>query len=156
MRRIIGIVDDTMPDYHEPPLRPGWAITFTIAACPAGLALAVMAHYFLYIPWGQALGWLAVSAYLATAFAWSALEWPTRNAAVRGHNAFIVAAICVFAIATVTGESYSEFPRWGTITLVVAALLGYSVMGVCGACNFVKWLRGQIPSSSQHPSATPD
>lgn len=143
-----------MPEYHKPPLRPGWAIGFTIAACPAGLAFAVLAHYFLYIPWRQALGWWAVAAYLATAFAWSALEWPTRNAAVRGHNAFIITAVCVFAIATVTGESYSEFPRWGTIALIVAATLGYSVMGVCGAWNFVKWLRGQIAGGSKQHEAT--
>ena len=142
-----------MPDTREPPLRPHWAIVFTIAACPVGFALAVLARYFLYASWQQALGWWAVMAYLATAFPWSALEWPTRNAAVRGHNAFVITAICVFAIATVTGESYSEFPRWGTVTLIVAAILGYSVMGICGVRNFVKWLRGQIPSNSQHSSA---
>ncbi|HUG70367.1 MAG TPA: hypothetical protein VMM76_21640 [Pirellulaceae bacterium] len=84
-----------MPDYQQPPLRPHWAIVFTIAACPVGLALAVLAHYFLYASWQQALGWWAVMAYLATAFPWSALEWPTRNAAVRGHNAFVITAICI-------------------------------------------------------------
>jgi hypothetical protein len=146
-----------MPDHQQPPLRPFWAIVFTIAACPVGLILAVLAHYFLYASWQQALGWWAVMAYLATAFAWSALEWPTRNAAVRGHNAFVIIAISVFATATVTGESYSEFPRWGTITLIVAAIIGYSVMGICGVRNSVKWLRGGIPGNSQHSSAmTPD
>lgn len=140
-----------MSDDRKPPLRPHWAIVFTIAACPVGLTLAVLSHYVLYASWQQALGWWAVMAYLATAFPWSALEWSTRNAAVRGHNAFVITAICVFAIATVTGESYSEFPRWGTVTLIVAATLGYSVMGICGARNFVKWLSGQIPNGSQSP-----
>ncbi len=88
-------------------------------------------------------------AYLGTAFPWSSLEWPTKNAAIRGHNAFVIIAICVFVIATITGESYSEFPKWGTYTLIITAAIGYSVMGVCGARNFMKWLRGEINDDDQ-------
>lgn len=130
----------------KPPCEPKWAIIFSILALPVGTIGAILAHYFLYTSWIESIGWSALFVYLTLGLFWSFLDWHTRHLAIRGNNFFVVLAVIVFIIATITGEDYGPFPTWGTVVLIVGGIAGYSVLGVCGIINFLKWRKGEFPA----------
>ena len=109
--------------------------------------MVVLAHYFLYTPWSAVFTWYALIAYWMTGLSWSFLDWGTRNAAIRGHNFFVLTAFCVFVIATITGKDFSPFPRWGVVVIVTAGVLGYAVMGKMAVSNFIRWQKGEFKTN---------
>ncbi len=135
------------------PLEPKWAVIFTLAACPGGLVLVGLAHWLLYVPLPTALLWYALVAYLTISFSWSSLDWHSRRAAIKGNNAFVILAVCILVVVIIVQDEGQAFPMWATILLVAAGVLGYSVVGVCGVRNFVRWRRGTL---AQAGNAAPD
>ncbi len=117
----------------------------SLIAFPCGLAGVAAAHMLLYVPLMTAFLWYALVAYLVVAFSWAFLDWRTRNAAVRGNNAFIVFAVCLFGVLIFVQDEHEPFPTWATVLLVAAGIAGYSVMGLHGYRNFLRWRRGDLP-----------
>jgi hypothetical protein len=131
-------------DAEKPPLEARWAVVLSLIAFPGGLIAVAAAHLLFYVPLGTAFLWYAVVAYLTVAFSWSSLDRRTRNAAVRGNNAFIIFAVCLLGVLTIVQEDYEPFPTWATVLLVAAGVGGYSVMGIHGVRNFLRWRRGDF------------
>ena len=128
----------------KPPLEPKWAVIFSLIALPGGLIAVAAAHLLLFVPLTTAFLWYAVVAYLVVAFSWSSLDRRTRNAAVRGNNAFIIFAVCLLVVLIVVQDEHEAFPVWATVLLAAAGIAGYSVMGIHGLRNFLRWRRGDL------------
>ena len=137
------------PEVHrmssaKPPLEPQWAVIFSLIAFPGGLVVVAAAHVLFFVPFATAFFWYAIAAYLVVAFSWSSLEWRTRNAAVRGNNAFVIFAVCLVVVLLIVQDEHEAFPTWATVLLVAAGIAGYSVMGVQGFRNVLRWRRGDF------------
>ncbi len=137
-------------DYEKPPLEPKWAIIISLSVLVGGLVIVCVANFYLQVPLVTALLWYGAGVYTAFGFSWSFLEWRTRNAAIRGHNCFVVFAACLVGLLIIIQEDYEAFPTWGVVLLIVAVMAGYSVGFICGVRNLVKWLRGEY-SNKQPP-----
>ena len=125
-----------------PPLAPKWAIRFSLVALLGGIACVVLAHHYLLTPWHVALAWYAVVAYISLGFAWSCLEWPSRNAAVRGNNLFVLVVVGLVVAAAFTTRQGESFPTWAIVVGSIAATIGYSVGAIYGIRNFIRWRQG--------------
>ena len=129
-------------DRTKPPLTPIWAVRFSLAAVLGGLVLVFVANRWLYVPLKTAFLIYLGCAYLTVALSWASLELRTYNWAIRGHNLFIYSAFCLFLMVMLIQDSYEAFPTWATIGLFGVGGFGYSVAGICGFRNFIKWGRG--------------
>ena len=107
-----------------------------------GIACVALAHRYLLTPWHVAFAWYGVVAYITVGFAWSCLEWPSRNAAVRGNNLFVLIVVVLVVIAAFTSREGETFPAWAIVAGAIAAVVGYSVGAVYGVRNFIRWRRG--------------
>ena len=125
-----------------PPLHPKWAIRFSLLVLVGGIACVVLAHGYLLTPWHVAFASYGVVAYISLGFAWSCLEWPSRNAAVRANNLFVLVAVGLVATAAFTTRKGESFPTWAIVVGVIAAIVGYSVAAAYGVRNFIRWRRG--------------
>src|SRR4051794_11700039 len=137
--------------YGRPPLTPKHAIIISLCVLLGGIPAAFAANSFLLVPLGTAFLYCAGAAYLAVAFAWSYLDWKTRNAAIRGNNAFVFFAVCLFILLLVIQKEHEPFPKWAIGLLVAAGIAGYSVAGFCGVKNFVRWRRGEYSNVRTQP-----
>lgn len=126
------------------PLEPKSAVVISLVAITGGIPLVVAAHVLFFVPISAAFYWYAAAAYLTMGLSWSSLELHSRNAAIRGHNAFVCVALCLFLVLLVVQEDYEPFPMWATVLLVAVGIAGYSVMGICGFRNFLRWRRGDF------------
>ena len=115
-----------------------------VADAKVGLFVVAAIHMLFLVPLATALVWYAIAAYLVVGFAWSSLNWRTYAAAIRGNNVFVMLALCLFAVIADVQDDYEAFPTWATALIVVGAIAGYSVMGVCGFRNFRRWRRGDF------------
>jgi len=70
------------------------------------------AHFFLYVPFGEASLYYAGAVYLTFAVSWSYLDWKTRNAAIRGHNAFVIFTVGLLVVLLIVQKEHEPFPRW--------------------------------------------
>ena len=102
----------------------------------------VLAHLYLFTPWPNAFAWYGLVVYITLGFAWSYLEWPSRNAAVRGNNLFVLVVVALVVAATFTTRQGEPFPTWAMVAGVIAGIVGYSVAAVYGVRNFIRWRRG--------------
>lgn len=131
-------------DSTKPPLEPRWAVVLSLTAVLGGLIAVAAAYLLLFVPLVTALCYYVLVAYLFAAYSWASLDWRTRNAAVRGHNAFVIFAVCLLVVLLIVQDEHEAFPTWATVLLVAAGVAGYSVMGVQGFRNFLKWRRGDF------------
>jgi len=138
-------------DYEKPPLEPKWSIIMSLSVLIGGLVIVCLANFYFYVPLVTALLWYGVVVYITFGFSWSLLEWRTRNAAIRGHNAFVVFTVCLLGVLIIVQEDYEAFPTWGVVLLIVAGIAGYSVGVICGVRNLVKWLRGEYSNKQPPP-----
>jgi hypothetical protein len=136
-----------------PPLHPKWAVRFTLLTFPLGLLLVFLAHQYLLTAWHIAFAWYALIAYIIIAYSWSFLEWPSRNSAIRGNNFFVLTAIALVIIATITTRQGESFSMWAIAIGILAAIAGYSVAGVYAVRNFLHWRKGQYAITAD-PAAT--
>ena len=123
---------------------PKQALVISLCVLFGGIPAVIAAHFFLYVPFSTA--WLdyAGAVYLAFAISWSYLDWATRDAAIKGHNAFVVFAGCLFVVVLVTQKEHEPFPRWAIVSMIAAGVAGYSIAGYCGLRNFRRWRRGEF------------
>ncbi len=128
----------------KPPLEPKWAVILSLGAFPGGLLPVAAAHLVFLVPLATALLWYALVVYFVAAFSWSSLERRTRHAAIRGNNAFVIFTVCLLILLIIVQDEHEAFPTWATVLLVVAGVAGYSVMGIHGVRNFLRWRRGDI------------
>ena len=128
----------------KPLLEPKQAVTFSLIAFPCGLIVVAAVHLLFFVPIAVAFFWYAIVAYFVIGLSWSSLELRTRNAAVRGNNAFVVFVVCLLVVLLIVQDEYEAFPTWATVLLVAAGIAGYSVMGVYGFRNFLRWRRGDF------------
>lgn len=128
----------------KPPLEPRWAVVFSLVAILGGLIAVAAAYLWLFVPLVTALCYYLLVAYLSAAFSWASLDWRTRNAAVRGNNAFVIFTVCLLVVLLIVTDEHEAFPTWATVMLVAAGVAGYSVMGVQGFRNFLRWRRGDF------------
>lgn len=131
-------------DLGKPPLEPKWAVTISLIVLIGGLLLVAIANLYFDIPLLTALLCFAVVAYLVLGLSWSFLDWKTRNAAIRGNNAFVIVAACLFGVLIIVTDDYESFPTWAIVLLITAAVVGYSIMGICAIWNFVRWCQGKF------------
>jgi peptidoglycan/LPS O-acetylase OafA/YrhL len=134
-------------DSQKPPLEPKWAITISLITLISGPLLVAIANLYFDIPLLTALLCFLAVAYALLGLAWSFLDWKTRNAAIRGHNAFIIFAACLIMTLIIIQDDYESFPTWAIVLLIIAGIAGYSVGAVCGIRNFVRWRRGEFDKS---------
>jgi hypothetical protein len=123
---------------------PKQALAISLCVLFGGIPAVLAAHFFLYVPFSMALLYYAGAVYVAFAVSWSYLDWTTRNAAIRGHNAFVVFAVCLFIVVLIVQKEHEPFPRWAIALMIAAAVAGYSVAGFCGVRNFLRWRRGEF------------
>ena len=133
-----------LPASSQRPMTPRQALIITLCVLLGGIPAVIAAHVFLYVPLGTAWLYYAGAAYLSFAVSWSYLDWQTRNAAIRGHNAFVIFAVCLIIVVFVIQKEHEPFPDWAIVLLIVAGIAGYSVAGFCGVRNFLRWRRGEF------------
>jgi len=132
----------TEKSYEKPPLILKQAIAISIIVPVVGLVVAIIVHFYLYVTVTKCIVGYLIVCYLAIGMSWSFLDWNTRALAIKGHNAFTIIAVLVILLAIIFGKDHVPFPVWGIIILIVAGILGYSVMGICAIKNFIYWRRG--------------
>ncbi len=123
---------------------PKQALVISLCVLFGGIPIVFAAHAFFYVPFGTALLCYAGAVYLSFAVSWSYLNWETRNAAIKGHNAFVIFAVSLFIVVLVIQKEHEPFPRWAIALLIAAGVSGYSVAGFCGIRNFLRWRRGEF------------
>ncbi len=128
----------------KPPLEPRWAVVLSLIAILGGLIVVAAACLLLFVPLVTGLCWYALVVYLVVAYSWASLDWRTRAAAIRGNNAFIIFVVCLLVVLLIVQDEHEPFPTWATVLLVAAGVAGYSVMGVQGFRNFLRWRRGDF------------
>jgi hypothetical protein len=134
----------TLPAKARRLTTPKQALTISLCVLFGGIPAVIAAHFFLYVPFSTAWLYYAGAAYLAFAVSWSYLDWKTRNAAIRGHNAFVVFAVCLLVVVLITQKEHEPFPRWAIALMIAAGVAGYSVAGFFGLRNFLRWRRGEF------------
>ena len=125
-------------------ITPKQALVISLCVALGGIPIVLAAHIFFYVSYGAALLCYAGAVYLSSAVSWSCLDRKTRNAAIRGHNAFVIFAVSLFIVVLVIQKEHEPFPRWAMGLLVTAGVMGYSVAGFCGIRNFLRWRRGEF------------
>jgi hypothetical protein len=131
----------------KPPLQPKQAViisTIAIIGTPIGCILFMVLFHTPIIP---TILWSAFILYLALGVSWSFLSWETRNAAIRGNNAFVIFAVILLGVLLIFSKDYEPFPTWAIIVLIISGVCGYSVIGICAVRNFLKWLRGNFKNN---------
>jgi CDP-diglyceride synthetase len=135
---------DFSPESSKRPLTPRRALVISLCVLLGGIPAALAAHVFLYEPLGSTFLYYVLALYLTLAFSWSFLDWQTRNAAIKGNNAFVVFAVALIIVLAVVQKEHEPFPGWAIASLIVGGVAGYSVAGVCGVRNFIRWRRGEF------------
>jgi hypothetical protein len=128
----------------KPPLQPKQAIVMSLIAIIGIPLVGTLANLFLFTPLMPTILWSAIALYFDLGISWSFLRWDTRNAAIRGHNAFVIFTVILFCVVMVISDDYEPFPKWAIVALIIGGTCGYSVMGICAIKNFLKWLRGNL------------
>lgn len=132
------------PEASKQPLTPRQAVVISLCVMLGGIPAVLAAHVFLDEPLGTALLYFVLALYLTLAFSWSFLDWQTRRLAINGNNAFVVFAVALIIVLAVVQKDHEPFPGWAIASLVVAGVAGYSVAGICGVRNFIRWRRGEF------------
>jgi hypothetical protein len=125
-------------------LTPRQALIISLSVIVGGIPAVLAAWYYFDVPLGAACLSYGLAVYLALAVSWSYLALGTRNAAIRGHNAFVIFTVCVVALLVLTQKEHEPFPAWAMGSLIVAGVAAYSVVGICGLKNFLRWRRGEF------------
>jgi peptidoglycan/LPS O-acetylase OafA/YrhL len=123
---------------------PKQALIISLCVLFGGIPAVFAAHIFLYEPFSTAFLYYGVATYLTLAVSWSYVDSKTRNAAIKGHNVFVIFAVCLFIVVLVVQKEHEPFPRWAIALLIAAGVAGYSIAGVCGIKNFLRWRRGEF------------
>jgi hypothetical protein len=123
---------------------PRQALIISLCVLFGGIPAVFAAHFFLYVPFGEASLYYAGAVYLTFAVSWSYLDWKTRNAAIRGHNAFVIFTVGLLVVLLIIQKEHEPFPHWAIALLIIAGVAGYSVAGYCGIRNFLRWRRGEF------------
>ena len=116
----------------------------SLSVLVGGIPVIFAAYYFFYVPLGTAFLWYGLAVYLTLAVSWSFLDWSTRRAAIRGNNYFVAFVFCLLVVVLIVQKEHEPFPQWGVALVVVAGVAGYSVAGICGIRNFLRWRRGEF------------
>jgi hypothetical protein len=132
------------PAHSKPPLTPKQAIVISLCVALGGIPAVLAAHVFLYEALGTAGLYYALALFLTLAVSWSFLDWQTRDLAIRGNNAFVMFAVALIIVVAVVQKEHEPFPGWAIASLIVAGVAGYSVAGICGIRNFIRWRRGEF------------
>lgn len=136
------IAHSTIGDVHRSPLTPKWAFRISILTAIGGLLIACGIVVFGHIPTAVAfLGYL-LALYLTVGYSWSSVERRTRRLARMGQSSALAFIGCAIILSMIYQKLTGEIPNWLIYTTVSVAVAGYSVMGVYGFRNFVRWRRG--------------
>jgi len=123
---------------------PRQALVISLCVLFGGIPAVLAAQSFFYVPLGEASLYYAGAVYLTFAVSWSFLDWKTRNAAIRGHNTFVIFTICLLVVLVIIQKEHEPFPRWAIALEIAVGIAGYSIAGFCGVWNFLRWRRGEF------------
>jgi len=136
---------------RKPPLTPQQARMMSLAVLVGGPPIAFLAHLLLLQPWHIVALWYVLVLYLTVGLSWSFLEWRTRHRVIRTWNYFIILAVLLFLIVTLTQDEHKPFPRYGILLLLLGGAIVTGVLGATAIHNFRRWRKGEftLPSGTK-------
>jgi phosphatidylglycerophosphate synthase len=132
------------PTHAKRTATPRQAIIISLTVLLGGVPAVFASNYFFSVPLVTAFLCYGFAVYVSVAVSWSYLDGKTRNAAIRGHNLFVIFAVCLFAILLLIQKEHEPIPGWAVTLFITAGVAGYSVAGFCAVKNFWRWRRGEF------------
>jgi len=127
---------------EKPMLTPLAAMRFSLAALFGGLGLVAAIHRWCGVPLSTAFLVYLACVYLVVALSWAALEPRTYRIAMGFHHAFLYSFVGLVVVLVLMQEGFRPLPAWALTSVLGASGVCYTVAGVCGFRNFIKWGRG--------------
>lgn len=134
---------------------PLGAMRYSLAALFGGLAVVAAVHRWAGVPLATAFLVYLACAYLVVALSWAALESRTYRIAMGFHHAFIYAFLALVVVLVLMQEGFRPLPDWALTVVLCVSGACYSVAGVCGFRNFIKWGRGGYRRVAPTPTDAP-
>ncbi|MBI4028513.1 MAG: hypothetical protein HY360_26235 [Verrucomicrobia bacterium] len=132
---------------HQPgkqPLTPKEAAVMSLGVVIGGIPAVAAAHLIFFVPLGTALLWYGLVSYLTLAHSWSSLDWASKRTAGRTRGCFVIFVFCLFVVVAVVQKANEPFPDWAIASLILGGVAAYSVAGIWGVRNFLRWRRASF------------
>jgi len=136
----------------EQSLKPLAAMRNSLAALFGGLGLVAVVHRWCGVPLPTAFLVYLACVYLIVALSWAALEPRTYRMAMGFHHAFVYSFVALVVVLVLMQEGFRPLPAWALTGVLAVSGVCYTIAGVCGFRNFIKWGRGGYRKVSPSPT----
>jgi len=125
---------------------PRQAVAISLGGLGVGIVMVILACTLLLEPFGEAMIYFGIAAYVVLAFPWACLDQKGRRAVIRANNrlVYFFIALTILLLILEWGKEGKPFQRWAAYALIPVAVASYSIMGFYAVVNFRRWRHGEF------------